>query len=173
MNHSRSKPRAKSSTTTVSATPLLELAQKDSKPDRIQVWTILLAVLALFVSIWAANEARQTRLDTRRIQLRSEAMALLQETRSSINTFNCYALVKGAELQGKEKFMEFFAEQEKLIRDGFSQIAEFSPDDLAVYEKELNQLRGKLPNRINEVLVLARNNWDQALREKADSVCKI
>lgn len=69
--------------------------------------------------------------------------------------------------------MEFFAEQEKLIRDGFSQIAEFSPDDLAVYEKELNQLRGKLPNRINEVLVLARNNWDQALREKADSVCKI
>jgi hypothetical protein len=172
-----SKPRQPASARPIVRKTLLPapnpLASPNEKPDLFQIGTIALSLLALIVAIWAANETRQTRLDTRRIQLRGEALAFLQETRAVVNTFNCYALVKGTDLKGKDEFMHFLAEEERLIRDGLSNIVEFSIDGLSTYEKSINSVRGRVQNTFNEQLVLIRNSWDKELRDKADSVCKI
>lgn len=133
---------------------------------------LIISLIALAVSSWAANETRQTRLDTKRAQLRTETMEFIQENRTVANTFNCYALVKGAELQGKDDFMDFLAEQENLIRGDLAEIGEFSSGDLTTYEKRINELRGKARSRFNEKLIVIRNSWDKDLRDKADSVCK-
>lgn len=143
------------------------------KFDIIKIASLVISFVALGVAVWAANETRETRLDTKRIQLRAEGLAFLQETRSVVNTFNCYALVKGADLKGKDDFMRFLADQEHLIRDGLSNISEFSPGALAIYEKSLNAIKGQVQSTFNENLVLIRNSWDKELREKADSVCKL
>ncbi len=134
---------------------------------------IAISVIALVIAFWAAHETRETRLDSRRSQLRGEALAFLQEAQSTINTFNCYALVKGVTLNGKEELKAFLADKDRFIRNGLSELAEFSPEALGIYEKHLNDVKGRLQNGLNADLMVIRNSWDKELREKADSVCKL
>ena len=159
-------------------TPSLEPAKPPtvplaSPPPRRFDYSLAVSAVALIVAVWAANETRETRLDSKRAQLRAEALEVLVDTRSAVNTFNCYALVKGAELKGKEAFMQFLTNEERQIRDGIVLIGSFPSSALATYEKSLNEVKGAVRGEINEKLMLIRASWDKDLREKADSVCKL
>lgn len=139
----------------------------------MNVASLVISIFALLVAVWTAHEGRQTRLDTKRIQLRSEALNVLQEIRSVVNIFNCYALVNGVDTTGKDELMRFLADQEHRVRDGLSAVNQYSSDELNIYEKSLNSVKGQFQNLFNEKLVLFRNSMDQQLREKADSVCRL
>jgi hypothetical protein len=135
--------------------------------------TLLVSILALLAAAWAANETRETRLDTRRMLLRSEAQAILIESRSTLHTFNCYGLVKGAEFKGKDEAMKFIEEQENQVRQGLIGMWDYSSSALTAYEKSLNTIKGDIQNTFYEKMIIVRNSWDKDLREKVDSVCKL
>lgn len=142
------------------------------KLDNTQIGTILASTLALIISCWAASETRQTRLDAKRLQLRGEALALVRDANLAVNTYNCYALVKGADLKGQDAFMSTFRTNVQHVRDDIQNIADASQSDLITIEKVLNTFNGELQNTMNERLIIDRNSWDKGLRERVDSVCK-
>jgi hypothetical protein len=141
--------------------------------DSNQKLTLVIAMLALVIAIWAANETRQTRLDTRRAQLRGEALAFIQEARANFNLFNCYAMVVGVDPVGKKEVKMSLDSGEDKIRADLAKMADFSDAGLTAFEGYLNQVRGRVQNNITENLVKVRGTWDKDLREKADSVCKV
>jgi hypothetical protein len=143
-----------------------------AKLDTIQAVTLTISVFALVASLWAANETRQTRLDARRTLLRNEAYATLIELRASLNTFNCYALVKGVEIKEKDNFMKFMDEQESSIRAGMIEMWDYPADGLTAYEKSLNTNKTQARSTFYQIITMIRNSWDKDLLEKADSVCK-
>jgi hypothetical protein len=51
-------------------------------------------------------------------------------------------------------------------------IHSLDPIAMAIYEKNLNAVKGQPENKLNTALVEIRKSWDKDLREKADSVCK-
>lgn len=136
-------------------------------------FSLVISIIALLVAAWAANETREARLDSKRMQLRGDTLAYIQEVRSVVNTFNCYGLVKGAKMEGKDDFMRFLEDHEISMREGISQLDNFGASALAIYKKNLNAVKGQSQNKINTILVEIRNSWDRDLREKADSVCKL
>lgn len=140
--------------------------------DTIQAVTLTISVFALVASLWAANETRQTRLDARRTLLRNEAYATLIELRSSLNTFNCYALVKGVEIKEKDSFMKYMDEQGSSIRAGMIEMWDYPTDGLTAYEKSLNTNKTQARSTFHQTITMIRNSWDKDLREKADSICK-
>lgn len=142
-----------------------------AKLDTIQAVTLTISVFALVAALWAANETRQTRLDARRTLLRNEAYAMLIELRSSLNTFNCYALVKGVEIKEKDSFMKFMDEQESSIREGMIEMWDYPADGLTAYEKSLNTNKTQARSTFHQTITMIRNSWDKDLREKADSIC--
>ena len=135
-------------------------------------YSLILSVFALVIAGWAAYESHEARLDSKRSQLRNEALEIIADIRSATNTFNCYALVKGVDLSGKEDFQHFLADKEHQIRKGIGEIATFSSSALAIYEESLNDVKGKARTELNEKLTLIRASWDKSLRDQADSVCK-
>lgn len=163
-----SKPRTQNQRTI----PVMPVTAK-KELDVAKIGAVAASIIALIVSFWAASETRQTRLDTKRMQLRGEVSAFLQETHLAINSFNCYAMVKGADVKGKGDFMQLFSAKEASIRDGLADIADASPNELIVFEKTLNAVRGQLQNIMYENMTIARNSWDKELRDKVDSVCKV
>jgi len=135
-------------------------------------FSLCVSIVALCVAFWAASETREARLDTKRAQMRSEALENISEVRSSLSLFNCYGSVAGTEMKGKLELQKFLEGKEFEIRKSLAELSNFSRDALAIYENDMNQVKGRVKADVDEKVTEIRAKWPVELREKADAVCK-
>lgn len=152
----------------------VEVEREKQSTRRLAIWSLLIAALSAGFTGMSYHEARETRLDALRSQIRSEALQELSNTRTDVAVFNCYAAIRGFNtLSGKEELQSLMDKLEPKIRASLNNFPNFDEKALLIFQQSLNETVGSTTRTTREALLKARVTWSKEDLERADEACKV